>query len=155
MIIRKASIKDTDTLIKLRLDYLKADLGSLTETEETKIRRQLEDYFPKHIGRDFTAEIAEIDGKAAASVFYVAVEKPANTVFLTGKIWNLLNVFTYPEYRKKGIATKILNMVIDDAKKNNVSLLELSATKQGKPLYEKLGFVRPETEYTSMRLKLI
>lgn len=82
-------------------------------------------------------------------------EKPANTDCITGKTATILNVFTYPEYRRKGIAAKLLNMAISEAKAMNISCLELSATDSGRPLYEKLGFVLKQTKYPEMRLRLL
>jgi ribosomal protein S18 acetylase RimI-like enzyme len=83
-------------------------------------------------------------------------EMPANPAFITGKTATILNVFTYPEYRRKRIATKLLTMMINEAKAMNISYLELSATDSGKQLYEKLGFVsKQSSKYTEMRLDLL
>ena len=79
-------------------------------------------------------------------------EWPANRVFLNGKIGTLLNVYTYPEYRKNGIGTNVVKIIIEEAKKLNVAIIELLATKDGKNIYKKIGFI--ETEDKSMRLKL-
>jgi hypothetical protein len=45
--------------------------------------------------------------------------------------------------------------VIEEAKQLDVSFIELSATSDGKPLYEKFGFAEAKTKYTPMRLQLI
>ena len=74
-------------------------------------------------------------------------------MFITGITGTLLNVLTYPEHRRKGIATKVIGKIIDEAKKVGVSHINLSATSDGKYLYEKMGF--KESNYTTMGLKLI
>jgi GNAT superfamily N-acetyltransferase len=61
-------------------------------------------------------------------------------------------VYTYPEYREKGVATTIIKKIIEEAKKENVSIINLLATEDGEKVYRKLGFF--ETEDKSMRLKL-
>lgn len=153
MNIRKATIEDIDILIKLRLDYIKSDMESLSTDEENAICSQLVTYFKKHINYDFIAVLAEIDNKVLSTAFLAISEKPANPTFITGKTGTLLNVLTYPEYRRMGIATKIMSKIIDEAKQLGVSSIDLSATENGKPLYEKLGFV--QTKYTSMKLHLL
>ncbi len=155
MQIRKANVDDIDTLIKIRLDYLVADRGSLTLEEEAAVRAQLTKYFPEHINRDFIAILAEIDHQVVSAVFLAIAEKPANPDFITGRTGTLLNVLTYPEYRRRGIATRIIGEIIGEAQKLKLSSIDLSATPDGKSLYEKLGFIEPRSKYTTMKLQLI
>jgi GNAT superfamily N-acetyltransferase len=154
MNIRKATIDDIDILIKLRLDYLLADMGNLSTEEENAIRTQLSTYIPKHINNDFIAILAERDNNVLSTAFLVTVEKPANPTFITGKTGTLLNVLTYPEYRRMGISSKVISKMIDEAKQLGVSSIDLSATQDGKPLYEKLGFTQSFI-YTAMKLQLV
>lgn len=153
MNIRKATIDDIDILIKLRLDFLLADIGNLTADEETAIRTQLATYFTKHINHNFIAILAETDNNVVSTAFLAISERPANPAFITGKTGTLLNVFTYPKYRRMGFSTKAICQIIDEAKQLGVSSIDLSATQDGKPLYEKLGFIEPK--FTAMRLQLV
>ncbi|WHH60220.1 GNAT family N-acetyltransferase [Petroclostridium sp. X23] len=154
MNIRKATINDMDILIQLRLDYLLTDKGNLEEGELKAIRSQLVTYFTKHINNDFIAIFAEIDNHIVSTAFLAIAEKPANPSFITGKTGTLLNVFTYRDYRRRGCATKVISQVIEEAKQLGVSLIELSATPDGEPLYKKFGFVEAATKYTPMKLQL-
>ena len=155
MNIRKSTVEDIETLIRIRIDYLVADTGYLTEEEKVVIISQLTEYYNKHINCDFIAILAEIDGKVVSAAFLVLVEKPANPAFMTGKTGTLLNVFTYPEYRRRGIAKVVVERLLDEAKQLGASCIDLSATVQGKPLYEKLGFTAGNSKYTPMKLQLI
>jgi ribosomal protein S18 acetylase RimI-like enzyme len=155
MNIRKATIEDINILIKLRFDYLFADRGNLTKDEEIAIRSQLNTYYRKHINNNFIAILAEIDNNVVSTAFLAISEKPANPTFITGKTGTLLNVLTYPEYRRMGIATKVMSKIIDEAKQLGVSSIELSATQDGKQLYEKLGFTELKSKYTQMKLQLV
>jgi predicted GNAT family acetyltransferase len=58
----------------------------------------------------------------------------------TGNTGYILNVFTDPKYRRKGLATELMNKLKQDAKERNVSKLLLHATDMGKLVYEKLGY---------------
>ena len=49
MVLRKATLDDIELLIRLRIDYLTADTGKLTQEEETAVISQLRVYFSKHI----------------------------------------------------------------------------------------------------------
>src|SRR5262249_31104143 len=50
-------------------------------------------------------------------------------------------VLVDPGYRKRGIGTKLLQRAIEYLDDAGIPTLKLDATPQGKPLYEKLGFV--------------
>ena len=62
----------------------------------------------------------------------------------------ILNVYVYPGFRRKGIARRLMQTMIDWCRKESFAAVYLHASKDGKPLYEELGF-EPTTE---MRLKL-
>jgi len=151
---RKATATDLDVLIQLRMDYLAEDRGSLSEGENSAVEAQLRAYIPKHIGNDFVVWLAEIDSCVAGAAFLVINEKPANPSFLTGTIGTVMNVLTYPEYRRQGIATQLLGHLIDDARARDLSYIELSATASGRQLYEKLGFAEKQSHYTEMKYQL-
>jgi len=114
-------------------------------------------YYPKHLNTDFFAALVEDDGgKIGSTVFLAISEKPANLSFPTGRTGTILNVLTYPEYRRQGCATLALSRIIDEAKRQNLSYLELSASEMGKPLYARLGFHEiGHSHFTDMKLNLV
>lgn len=152
MDIYKATIQDIDDLIKFRIDFLTDEYGPLPSANEEEIREQLKYYFIKHIRLgDFIAFFAKENGEIVSGAFLAIQERPANPFFISGITGTLLNVLTYPEYRRKGIATEVLLALIQDAQNHDVMSIDLFATEDGKQLYEKLGFQLPD--YTAMRLK--
>ena len=154
MILRKATFDDVELLIRLRIDYLIEDKGKLSHKEETAIKKQLRTYFAKRISDNtFIGIIAETDNDIVSTAYLAISEKPANPAFITGITGTLQNVLTYPKHRRKGIATEVINRVIHEAKEAGVSHIELSATSDGKYLYEKMGF--KESSYTTMGMKLL
>lgn len=153
MNIRKASIIDIDILIKLRLDFLVA-VDNLTADEEPLIRSQLTTYYTKHINNDFVAILAETVDNVVSAAFLVISERPASRALISGKTGTLINVLTYPKYRRNGFATKVICQIIDEAKQLGVSWIDLSATQEGKPLYEKLGFIELKSKSNQMKLQL-
>ncbi|MBQ7463579.1 MAG: GNAT family N-acetyltransferase, partial [Lachnospiraceae bacterium] len=59
----------------------------------------------------------------------------------TGKRAHLMNVYTMKEWQRQGIAEKMVSMLTDEAGKRGVTEISLDATEEGRPLYEKLGYV--------------
>lgn len=157
MNIRMASHTDIDRLIKLRFDFFAAEKWELTIEKEALIYSQLQEYYPKHLNFDFFAALVEDhNGNIVSAAFLVIFERPANLSFPTGKTGLILNVLTYPEYRRMGYATSTMQLLIQEAKKQDVSFIELSASELGKPLYKKLGFKENEpSNYEAMKLFLL
>ena len=156
MILRKATIDDIKLLIRCRIDYLSEDKmqyegRTLTQDEISTFVPQLEKYLPKHINDNtFIGMLAEVDGNVVATAYLAITERPAGTGN-NGTVGTFLNVLTYPEYRRQGIATKLINAVINEAKEAGVSFIELWSSFEGKPLYNKIGFT--EIKYTLMGIK--
>ena len=52
----------------------------------------------------------------------------------------LLNVYTYPKFRKRGLARLLTKSAIDWCRDHRFKVLWLHASDHGRPLYESLGF---------------
>jgi len=52
----------------------------------------------------------------------------------------LLNVYTYAEFRKRGLARELTQKAIDYCRAGGFKVLWLHASKYGRPLYESMGF---------------
>ena len=66
----------------------------------------------------------------------------------TGKRAHLMNVYVKKEFRRKGIAKKMLVLLIEEAKSLGVTEISLDATEVGKPLYESMGFMISSSSMT-------
>jgi GNAT superfamily N-acetyltransferase len=53
----------------------------------------------------------------------------------------VLNVFTEPEWRRRGLAEILMRHVLEWARDQRLDRLVLHASEQGKALYQRLGFV--------------
>jgi GNAT superfamily N-acetyltransferase len=153
LVYRKLCSNDMELFIKLRLDFINEFHKDVDAIEKDKIKNSLKSYFERHIeNSDVIGIVCEYNGNVVSVAFLIIGEWPANRTFINGKIATLLNVYTYPEYRKKGIGTNVINKIIEEAKNRNVSIINLLATEDGENVYKKAGFI--ETEDKSMRLKL-
>lgn len=151
----KASQEHIESLTEIRMKYLLEDFGESAAAKETELRRNLSGYFEAHLGRDMFAYLAEDCGKIIASAFLVVSEKPANPSFPRGRTGTVMNVYTEKEYRRQGIASAIMKMLIADAEKLELDFIELKATGDGYPLYDSLGFKETESTYINMKYTLI
>jgi GNAT superfamily N-acetyltransferase len=76
--------------------------------------------------------VAELDNHVCGTV---------TTIVFEGRFAWVGMVLVNPEYRGQGIGTRLLERAIEYLESLNVPAIKLDATPQGKPLYEKLGFV--------------
>ena len=53
----------------------------------------------------------------------------------------ILNVFTEPEWRRRGIAALVMNIIIEWSRKQRLDGLILHASDEAHALYERLGFI--------------
>ncbi len=58
----------------------------------------------------------------------------------TGCRAHLMNVYTAPGYRRRGVARRLLQMLHREAQRRQVTEITLNATDEGRKLYEALGF---------------
>ena len=85
--------------------------------------------------------VLAFDGKkviGCASISYIEVMPTFDHP--TGKRAHLMNVYTNGNYRRLGIAKKMIDMLMDEAKSRGVTEISLDATEAGKPLYANCGF---------------
>ncbi len=54
----------------------------------------------------------------------------------------IINVFTEPEWRRRGVAALLMQYIIDWSRNEKLDRLVLHASDEGRALYEKLGFVQ-------------
>lgn len=151
--IRTAHQGDIELLVRLRMDYIIADYGEISPTDRKNILARLPGYFWKGLeDKSFLAVLAEVDGDVVSVAYLAICNKPASVVFPTGKIGTLLNVLTYPQHRRKGYAFLVVSRLVEEARKLGVDSIDLTATQEGKSLYDQLGF--QESTRPEMRLRL-
>jgi len=154
MIFDKATIKDIGVLTDLRIAYLNEDLVQIADADLELIRSSLPSYYTKHLNKDLMVYVARDGEDIVSCAFLLIVEKPMSPSFITGKTGIVLNVYTKPEYRKKGYAKKLMTMMLEDAKTEGVSIIELKATKDGYSLYKSVGFEDVVAKYHNMKIVL-
>jgi GNAT superfamily N-acetyltransferase len=146
IVYRRGTLDDTQALVDLRVRFLNELLNHPENNETRVVRKSLLEYFTEAIpSRDFVAWVAEYGGKIVATSGMVVWRIPARYGAVeSGKLGYLLNFYTIPEARGKGIATRLLNELIEEAKSMGLRYVHLHASKDGEPIYRKAGFVEPK-----------
>lgn len=152
--IESATFADIDELVELRLGYLTDDFGALSEGERASIPVELVPYLRYHLGRDLRAFIAREGGVIACTAWLLLVDKPPSPRFPHGRTGVLFNVYTRPEHRRRGLARRVMDALIMDAREHGLDVIELHATDDGYPLYRQLGFQDDSYTHRPMRLML-
>lgn len=152
---RRANIDDIEFLVDYRVRCLN-ELYNLPEDDETKIlRKALREYFSGAIlSNDFIAWVAEYKGKIIGTSGLVVWQIPPRYGGLeSGKLGYILNFYTIPEARRKGICTRLLNELIKEAKLLGLRYLHLHASEDGINIYRKVGFIEPNQIELELRLE--
>jgi len=148
--IREGTIADIPEIARHRrrmcedMDY--KDAGALSEMMAITA-----DYLKTAIpDGSFRPWLACDDERIVAGGAVVISQWPAHAYELQCRRATILNVYTEPEYRRRGIARQIMEVMIAWCKKEGFTRVTLHASDHGRHLYESLGF-EPSNE---MRLNL-
>lgn len=147
LIYKRATLEDINILTKTRIQVLKAANQLSDDIDMSEVERESYNYYQKALCDDSHIAYLVFDGKrfvGAGGVSFFQVMPTYHNP--SGKKAYIMNMYTDPAYRRKGIATKTLNMLVNDIKKKSIADISLEATDMGRPLYEKYGFVNMNDE---------
>jgi len=90
------------------------------------------------------------DGSVAAGLGLWLMDWPPHAIGSGLRRGNIINVYTEAAHRRRGLARLLLNTALEWCRTNRVDVVILHASKEGRHLYESVGF-EPTNE---MRLVL-
>ncbi len=151
--LRLASAQDIAELIRLRIAFLTECFGNISDCENELIERQLRDYFERQLKSDLIAFVAEENKRIVSVAFLHLIEMPASLALLNGFYGEVLNVYTEPEFRGRGFCPRLIKNLIEYGKHMGLGKVDLRATKEGYPIYKKIGFADKEHRCTDMTYK--
>ena len=144
---RKATAGDIDLLTKARIDVLRAANRLLDDTGMDDVEKQTYAYYQKALRDGTHTAYLAFDGDrwiGAGGVSYYRVMPTYHNP--SGNKAYIMNMYTRPEYRRLGIAFRMLDLLVEDARSRQITFITLEATAMGRPLYEKYGFLAMEDE---------
>jgi GNAT superfamily N-acetyltransferase len=140
--IRQATIDDIDELTELRQRFL-TEIGYGSDAVPNAVRSYLDKALPTG---DFVAFVAESAGHIIATSGVQIFQKPPHARNLSGKEGFVLNMFTLPEWRGRGIATALMQRIVGFVRDRGATCIRLHTSESGVGIYTKLGFQPDNSE---------
>lgn len=151
MELKKATVEDIPLLVSMRMSLLHSAIGDGEKENWKFVQEQIEKYYKKTIPEKTHIAYLAFEDNRCVGTGGVCFYQILPTYFKpTGKKAYIINMYTLPGYRRKGIATKILNLLIKESLSRGATYISLEATAIGKPLYEKNGFAVLNSEMQYM-----
>ncbi|MBD3191693.1 MAG: GNAT family N-acetyltransferase [Candidatus Heimdallarchaeota archaeon] len=148
---RAANLEDIDLLVNLRIEFLYEALALPKETPAKALRKSLKNYFQRKMPKkEFIAWLAFNNDECIATSGLSFYDVPPVFSNPSGKKAYIMNMYTRPPWRRKGIGTELLKRLLEEIKTRRIKVVVLHATEMGKTLYEKFGF----RETNEMELKI-
>ena len=144
---KKATIADLEILTETRIEVLRAANKLGDDVDMCEVKKQTLEYYKNALKEESHSAYLVFDADTfvgAGAVSYFQVMPTFHNP--TGKKAYIMNMYTKPSYRRLGIAFKILDLLVTEAKVKGITAISLEATQMGKPLYTKYGFVKMNDE---------
>lgn len=150
VIIRAATLADLDVIMQHRRKMFRDDMGTLDAALD-QMERTSRPFIERGLREGFYyGWLAMVNSEVAAGAGIIIHDWLTHPSWpQRGKRAYILNVYTEPKFRRRGLARKVMQAAIDCAKREGLGVVWLHATDRGRPLYEQLGFE------TTNELKLV
>ncbi|MCM1171578.1 MAG: GNAT family N-acetyltransferase [Clostridium sp.] len=144
---KRATIEDIDELVQTRITVLRAANRLTADSDMSLVEQESRAYYEEALENGTHIAYLVYDkgtfiGAGGVS-FYQVMPTYHNP---SGQKAYIMNMYTHPDYRRQGIAFHILDLLVQEAKRQGISMISLEATDMGKPLYETYGFLKMEAE---------
>lgn len=148
--LRRATLHDARTIARHRRSMFR-DMGY---HDEAALDAMMEKFLPwikaKIAGGDYLAWLAVSSDVVVAGAGLWLMDWPAHMVGSSARRGNIVNVYTEPEFRHRGLARWLIEAALHWCKTNEIDFVTLHASQQGRRVYESLGFQAGN----EMRIKL-
>ncbi|MCO5328497.1 MAG: GNAT family N-acetyltransferase [Ilumatobacteraceae bacterium] len=149
-LVREATEDDIPALVRSRVrmfEDMAVHRGDPIDRELMAwIGRESTAVFEAGFGGEHVGWVAERDGAAVASAMVTIQPWLPHPRYPSGNRPYFHSVHTVPEHRGHGLARRLTEVAIDWARARGFVTFALHASEQGRPIYERLGFV-PASEY--------
>lgn len=144
---RRATPDMLELLVSTRIEVLRAANLLDEHVDMSEVAAQSEAYYRQALADGSHTGILAFDGDVlvgAGGVSYYRVMPTFHNP--AGHCAYIMNMYVRPAYRRRGIATTMLDLLVTDARRHGAGRIGLEATEMGRPLYEKFGFIRARGE---------
>lgn len=150
-VLRRATSADLDTLVAHRR-LMFQDMGYDDHVAMDSMSAQLRPWLLERMqsGSYHAWLVCAPDGSIVAGTGLWLMDWIPHMIGKGLQRGNILNVYTAPEFRRRGLARELMNAALDWCHENRIDTVILHASPAGRALYEQLGF----TASNEMRLRL-
>ena len=143
----KATLEDLDLLVQTRIQVLLAANRLPEDTDMSAVEEASRDYYAAALADGSHVAWLVFDGDAWIGAGGVSVYRVMPT-YHNPSGWKayLMNIYTHPDYRRRGLGRQMAELLVEEARKRGVTAISLYATAMGMPLYEAMGFVHMPME---------
>jgi GNAT superfamily N-acetyltransferase len=139
--VRLATVEDIPIILAQRRAMFQ-DMGTLDlaalEAMEVRFRPWVQQKMEQ--GEFFTWLAEDDRGRVVAGAGLWVQEWAPTPHYLEGRRGYVLNVYTHPDYRRRGLARRLMLVIEAWCREHGIPVLTLHASPDGRPLYESLGF---------------
>ncbi|WP_455248940.1 N-acetyltransferase family protein [Ruminococcus sp.] len=134
---RRLTEADIPTFVAMRITQLKEE-GAQSDLD---LAPALTAYYQKHLADGTFVSWLAVDGEKIVGTSGMSfAEKPPYYSNPTGRIGLLSSMYTNPAYRRQGIARKLLDCVVQEARDYGCGAVWITASEMGVLLYTAYGF---------------
>ncbi|MGN0622680.1 MAG: GNAT family N-acetyltransferase [Oscillospiraceae bacterium] len=146
--VRSAESCDIELLLSLRYEMLRVVKNDEKLSFDMAFQKATEDYF---LNGEHNTVLAFCGDTAVGCATMSYVNMMPTCDHPGGKRGHLMNVYVRQEFRRRGIAAEMVELLLRQVREMDITSVSLDATDDGRKLYEKLGFV-PSDEYMEMNI---
>ena len=144
---RRAKLSDLDQLVSTRIEVLRAANGLENDSDMRLVEAESRRYYLDALADGRHTAYLALDGEEVVGTGGISYYRVMPTWHNpTGEKAYIMNMYTRPDCRRRGIATGMLDRLVEDAQSRGVTAIALEATQMGRALYLKYGFVQAESE---------
>lgn len=150
----QATVADIDSLIALRVDFLAEAVGAGPPDPAwlTALRNFLNTTLPAGTLVVYLARAGAEHVGVGWLLYQQTVPSPAS---LSGRDAYVMNIYTLPAWRRRGVAAAIVGKLVDCARQTDCRRVALHALPHARTIYTRAGFHQVAEEgMTEMRLAL-
>lgn len=144
---KKATLADLDLLLETRISILRVANNLSDDVNMDTVKIESRRYYEKALEDGSHVAYLVFDGNrfvGAGGVSFFQVMPTYHNP--TGKKAYIMNIYTDPNYRRKGIASRTLDLLVNECRSAGVNMITLESTDMGRSLYEKYGFTKMDNE---------
>lgn len=144
VIIRLAALDDVETLIKMRMDFTLEHSSNLIISENAykEYYEETKDFLERAIeSNQWFIWVAELENKLVSHIFLELIYKVPRPGKKTNPFVYMTNVYTLPEFRGRGIGSKLLQHINTWSKRRNYEFIIVWPSDNSIEFYKGNGYI--------------